>query len=247
MVTETRRVAVVSGAARGIGRCIAARLARDGFFVACLDWDEAGAEQAAGELRAQGHDARGFGVDVRDRQSIQHCLNELDASIDVLVNNAGIYSDAPFMEIDETQFLEILSVNLVGLFILSQEAVRRMGDGGRIVNIASRSYLGARNMAHYAASKGGVVSLTRSMAMELAGRNIAVNAIAPGLIDTTILNDLSEERRGDLLKLQPTGRMGRPEDVANMVAFLSAPDTEFITGQVLIVDGGKSLGVSGAL
>jgi 3-oxoacyl-[acyl-carrier protein] reductase len=247
MAMNAKRTAIVSGAARGIGRSIATRLAQDSCFVACLDWDEAGVLQAADDLVSQGLDAKGFGVDVRDRHSIQRCLTELGRPVDILVNNAGIYCDAPFMEIDEVRFTEILAVNLVGLFILSQEAVRRMEDGGRIINIASRSYLGARNMSHYAASKGGVVSLTRSMAMELAERNIAVNAIAPGLIDTPILDGLPEERRQDLLKLQPTGRMGRPEDIANTVAFLVDDRTEFITGQVLIVDGGKSLGVSGAL
>ena len=137
-------------------------------------------------------------------------------------------------------------VNLLAVATLTQEAARDMAAGSKIVNIASRAYLGARNHPHYVASKAALVGYTRASAMELAPRGILVNAIAPGLIDTPLLRNLSAERLAAQLALQPTGRAGQPQDVANAVSFLASPSMDFITGQVIFVDGGKSLGGSGA-
>jgi 3-oxoacyl-[acyl-carrier protein] reductase len=133
-------------------------------------------------------------------------------------------------------------INVVALFALSQAAATRMTAGAKIVNIASRAFLGAKNHAHYVASKAAVVGLTRAMAMELAARGVLVNAVAPGLVDTPLLQALTPERMAAQLALQPTGKAGRPQDIANAVAFLASPRMDFITGQVLLVDGGKSLG-----
>jgi 3-oxoacyl-[acyl-carrier protein] reductase len=237
-----KQLAVVSGAARGIGRAVLSRLAHEGFCVACFDRDGGAAAKAADEVNEEGGEAIGVEVDVRERSSVVAALSELGRPVDVLVNNAGVYSDKPFMSVKEADFEEMLSVNLIGLFVLSQEVLRTMPDGGRIIHMASRSYLGARNMAHYGASKAAVVGLTRTMAIEFADRNIAVNAIAPGLVDTPILDQLDEKRREALRELQPTGRMGKPEDVAATVSYLADPRAGFVTGQILVVDGGKSLG-----
>jgi 3-oxoacyl-[acyl-carrier protein] reductase len=133
---------------------------------------------------------------------------------------------------------------MIATFSFAQAAVAKMSEGGRIVNIASRAYLGAKNQLDYVASKGAVVSFTRALAMEVIKRGILVNAVAPGLIDTPILRGLSPDRLQAQLALQPTGKAGRPEDIANAVSFLASPRTDFITGQVLFVDGGKSLGGS---
>lgn len=236
------RLAVVSGGARGIGRAVIGRLAEDGFRVACLDCDGDAAARAAAGIRDAGGVAEGLEVDIRDRRSVADALSRLADPVDVLVNNAGIYSDKPFMDVTERDFEDMLGVNLIGLFVLSQEVLRAMPDGGRIINIASRSFLGARNMAHYGASKAAVVGLTRTMAIEFAERDICVNAIAPGLIDTPILDQLSDDRREALRGLQPTGRLGTPADIAAAVSYLADPRTGFITGHIMIVDGGKSLG-----
>jgi 3-oxoacyl-[acyl-carrier protein] reductase len=236
-----QRVAFVTGGAQGIGRAIAARLAEDGCHVLIADLQAGAAEQAAGEIAAGGGRAEGIGLDICDRAAVSAAFDRLPR-IDVAVNNAGIFTDRPFFELTEQDFDLTHQVNVVGLFIVAQEAAKRMEEGGRIVNIASRAFLGARGHAHYVASKAAVVGLTRAMAIELASRGIAVNAVAPGLIDTPILRALSEERMKYQLSLQPTGKAGQPEDIANAVAFFAAPRTGFVTGQVLLVDGGKSLG-----
>lgn len=241
MIVTAQRVAFVTGGAQGIGRAIAARLAEDGCHVVVADLQAKAAQKAADEITASGGRAEGIGLDIRDRPAIAAAFDRLPR-IDIAVNNAGIFTDRPFFELTEQDFDLAHQVNVVGLFIVAQEAARRMEEGGRIVNIASRAFLGARGHAHYVASKAAVVGLTRAMAIELAARGIAVNAVAPGLIDTPILRALSEERMKYQLSLQPTGKAGQPEDIANAVSFFASPRTGFVTGQTLLVDGGKSLG-----
>ena len=241
MTQTAQPLALVTGAARGIGRGIAERLTRDGFETIILDRDGAAAEAAAREITASGGVARAVTLDLTD-QNAAAALVARERPLNALVNNAGIFDEREFFALSLEDFRRMYEVNLIGLFSLSQAAARRMQPGAKIVNIASRAFLGARNHAHYVASKAAVVGLTRAMAMELASGGILVNAVTPGLIDTPILQALTPDRMAAQLALQPTGKAGRPADIANAVSFLAAPMMDFITGQTLLVDGGKSLG-----
>lgn len=235
--------ALVTGAAGGIGRAIVRRLSDDGFHVVALDLNRAAVEEVAASVRAAGGSAEAHAVDLRDPAALGALLDALPR-VDALVNNAGIFDERAFMDLSAEDFRRHYELNVVALFSLSQLAARRLPAGGKIVNIASRAYLGARNHAHYVAAKAAVVGLTRAMAMELMERGILVNAVAPGLVDTPMLQALTPERRAAQLALQPTGRAAQPADIANAVAFLASPRTDFIIGQTLMVDGGKSLGGS---
>ncbi len=242
---DSRPIALVTGGAGGMGLATVERLARDGFAVVMVDRDEALATRETERLQAEGLDVQCRVLDLTDEAAVRALVQSLPP-VRALVNNAGIFDERKFMEVSNADFRRAYEVNLIAVATLTQEVAKTMPEGGRIVNIASRAYLGAKNHPHYVASKAAVVGYTRASAMELAHRGILVNAIAPGLIDTPILRALTPERLAAQLALQPTGRAGRPEDIAQAVAFLVSPQTGFITGQVLFVDGGKSLGGSGA-
>lgn len=245
MTATVTPVALVTGGASGMGLAIVERLARDGFSVNLVDRDARMAEQETKRLADAGLPVTSHVIDLTDEDAVRHLVRTLPP-ISALVNNAGIFDERKFMEVSNADFRRAFEVNLVAVATLTQEVARQMPDGGRIVNIASRAYLGAKNHPHYVASKAAVVGYTRASAMELAPRGILVNAIAPGLIDTPILRALTPERLAAQLALQPTGQAGRPEDIAQAVSFLVSPNTGFITGQVIFVDGGKSLGGSGS-
>lgn len=239
-MTASRETAIVTGAARGIGRAIVEKLAAEGYRVVALDRrDEV--REVASNLCASGADVEAAIIDIRDRDGIAAILDGV-APIDVIVNNAAITSTHRFEDLTEEHFRGNFEVNAVGTFVVAQEGARRMRNGGRIVNIASRSFAGAPQMAHYVASKTAIVGLTRAMAIDLSPRDIRVNAVAPGVVDTEMLHYMSEERQKAMLGFQLLGRIGQPEDIARAVAFLASAENRYITGQVLIVDGGRSLG-----
>lgn len=235
-------IAIVTGAARGIGFGVARQLAIDGYRVIAADRDDT-IQASATALQAEGLDVVGHKLDIRDRDEVA----ELCAScgqVDVVVNNAGIASPlVTFSQIDAGAFKAMIDVNVRGTFIVAQEAVRRMKAGGRVINIASRGYLGGAGSSHYVASKAAVVGLTRAMAVELRWQGITVNAVAPGMVDTRMLKDFTPEMRQALERREPSGKAASPAAIANAVSFLASEQAANINGQVLLVDGGKSVGI----
>jgi 3-oxoacyl-[acyl-carrier protein] reductase len=237
-----RPQAIVTGGARGIGNAIARMLAGQGWSVTAFDRDAAEVAEAAAEAVRDGFDISGRAVDVTDRATVSNAMAGFDA-LDLVVNNAGIASELlPFAQLRRSDFDRMLRVNVQGSFVVAQEAARRM-PGGAIVNIASRGYLGGAGAAHYVASKTAVVAMTRAMAIELRWRNIAVNAVAPGMVETRMIEDLTDAMRAQLTALEPSGSPLAPRSIASAVAYLASEDGRKLSGQVILVDGGKSLGV----
>lgn len=235
--------ALVTGAARGIGRAIAELLAERGWQVIAADFDATAIDEANADWRASGISVEGVVLDITDRSAVAALIDRLPV-LEVVVNNAGTASELlPFAQIKRAEFERVLRVNVGGTFIVAQEAVRRM-TGGAIINIASRGYLGGAGAAHYVASKAAVVGLTRSLAIELRWQGFSVNAVAPGMVETRMLDDLSADMRDRLSSLEPSGGPMDPNAIANAVAYLASPAGRAVTGQVLLVDGGKSLGVA---
>jgi 3-oxoacyl-[acyl-carrier protein] reductase len=243
-LSPDRPLAVVTGAAGGIGLASAGRLAADGFQVLMLDRAGDRLEAAAAPLAARGLAVATAVLDLTDAAASRTLIAGLPR-IDVLVNNAGVFDAIAFDALTEADLRRMTDINYVPVFTLSQAAAARMPEDGRIINIASRAWLGARQIAHYAASKAAVVGLTRAMALDLAPRRILVNAIAPGVIETALLDAWDAEARAALAARQPIGRLGRPADIAAAVGFLADPRTGFITGQTIIIDGGASVGTLG--
>ena len=242
------KVAAVTGAASGIGLGVARQLVADGHRVALLDRDGAGAEAAAADLRAGGGTALAVEVDVADRAAVVAAFAKVRAElgpVELLVTSAGIESFQALGDITAESWDRIIAVNLTGTFACVQAAVPDMlaAGGGRIVTIASSSaQSGAPHMAHYAASKGGVISLTKSLAVELARQNITANAITPSLVDTPMAR--AAEAAGDfpgvdvIAPMVPLGRAGTPDDIAAACSFLCSDGGSYVTGQVLGVNGG---------
>ena len=231
--------AFVTGAAQGIGLATVERLAREGWRVIAMDRQAERLEQAVATL--QGLDVVAAVCDVCDRTAVQAAMDS-EPRIDAMVCAAGIYNDAPLLELSDAAFRQMLEVNVMGTFIPAQEAARRMQAGGRIVTISSRGALGGTRFAHYVSSKAAVIGLTRAMAMELRPRQIAVNSVAPGFTDTPMTRSAPPEMFAAWEQLEPSGKAASPADIADAIAFLASPATHFITGQTLFVDGGKSLG-----
>ncbi|WP_342132832.1 SDR family NAD(P)-dependent oxidoreductase [Hydrogenophaga sp. OTU3427] len=234
-------IAFVTGAAQGIGLATAARLARDGFKVVAMDHNAERLQASVAELLAQGLRVEAAVVDICQRADVVKAL-DAQPRVDAMVCAAGIYNDARLLDLTEDAFRQMLEVNVIGTFLPAQEAARRMQAGGRIVTVSSRGALGGTRFAHYVASKAAVIGLTRAMAMELRDRQIAVNSVAPGFTDTPMTRSAPAEMFSAWENLEPGGKAATPDVIANAIAFLAAPGTQFITGQTLFVDGGKSLG-----
>lgn len=238
------KIAIVTGAANGIGKAIARRLVEENYRTILVDIDRENGEKIAASL---GDRAQFIECNICDEKSVEALFSDIKneyGRIDVLVNNAGIIRDNTIWRMPVEDFDSVIDINLKGTWLMCKQAaiLMRPLNSGRIINISSRAWLGNRGQSNYAASKAGVIGLTRVLALELGANGIFVNAIAPGLIDTPLTQKLPADVREKLIDAQPTKTMGKPEDIAQAVSFLCDERTQFITGQTLYVDGGKSIG-----
>jgi NAD(P)-dependent dehydrogenase (short-subunit alcohol dehydrogenase family) len=242
------RVAIVTGAGRGIGRAIALAMAREGAAVVVSDVDEDDCRNVVGEIEKRNGKGLALKCDVSSKADIASMVAKTIGEfgrLDILVNNAGIINFKPFLELTEQDWDKTLSVNLKGQFLCAQAASREMAknEWGRIVNIASISHGGCGiafpEIAHYTASKGGVVALTEALALELTAKGINCNAICPGAVDTDMTKGMKGTGQLDqVLQRIPKGRMAKPEEIADLAVFLASAESEYISGASIVIDGG---------
>lgn len=244
-MTSIDKIILITGASRGIGRAVALRLARPGTFLYVnFNRNETAAREALTKIRERGGDGELCRFDVADHQAVQEAVKKIIAEkgrIDTLVNNAGIWMGGLIVRIKESLWDQVIDTNLKGTFNCCQAVTRHMirQRSGRIINVSSLiGEAGNAGDSVYAAAKGGILGLTKSLARELGSRNICVNAVAPGLIETDMTADFPADIKKDLEKEIPLARLGTPDDVAGLIAFLASEEAAYITGQVIRVNGG---------
>jgi 3-oxoacyl-(acyl-carrier-protein) reductase len=246
MINLTGQVAIVTGAARGLGKGIAEKLASLGGYVVISDINKDGANETANKLRDKGYQVEAFAANVSDAQEAKELVDHVistQGKLDILVNNAGINRDAMLHKMEHEQWDQVIAVNLTGVFNCMQPAIQHMRErkSGRIINISSASWLGNIGQGNYAAAKAGVVGLSKTAARELAKFNITCNAICPGFIDTDMTRGVPQKVWDIMISKIPMGRAGKPEDVGNCIAFLASEQASYITGEVINVGGGMVL------
>jgi 3-oxoacyl-[acyl-carrier protein] reductase len=241
------QVAIVTGAARGLGRAIAESLAGCGAKVACIDVNAETLNGTVSEIKAAGGTAEAFVCDVTKSEQVNQTVDEVSkklGGLNILVNNAGITRDGLVMRMKDEDWDAVLGINLRGTFLFTRAVIRPMlkAERGRIINIASvAGLMGNPGQTNYSASKAGVIGLTRTVAKEVASRGVTVNAVAPGFIATEMAAKLGADKLELIKKETPLGRLGEPQDIADAVLFLASEAASFITGQVLTVDGGLTV------
>jgi 3-oxoacyl-[acyl-carrier protein] reductase len=242
------RVALVTGASQGIGRAVAIRLAKEGATVALAARNEAKLGEVAAEIAAAGGKAESFAMDLAREESIKECAKAVIAKlgkVEILVNNAGITRDILALRMKKQDWDDVLTTNLTGAFLMTQACMNSMlkARWGRVINITSVvGETGQAGQANYAASKAGLIGLTKSLARELASRTITVNAVAPGFIETAMTAVLTDDQKTAMTSQVPLGRTGSDADIAGAVAFLASDDAAYITGHTLDVNGGMYMG-----
>lgn len=240
------KVAIVTGAKQGIGRGIALAMAKEGCKIIVSDLDQAGCQATVDEITSLGAEAMAVGCDVSQKDQVDNLVSQAVThfgKLDILVNNAGIFPFKPFLELSESDWDKVIDVNLKGVFLCSQASAKVMPEGGKIVNISSiASLVGFEGLTHYCGSKGGVNGFTRALALELASKKINVNVVAPGAIESPgATGAMTDEMKQGTINSIPAKRFGVPDDIAQSVIFLSSNNADYITGQVLVVDGGWTL------